>query len=226
MQNDWEAGQLFRHFSEDVKAQLRLLTGLELICTMACADGDGEGVNARAGYEILHLFRLGEIRIVGRNIDVIFNACQLTKLALYHNAMRMRILDDLAGELHILLIRLGGAIDHNGSKAAVNAAFAGFKIRAVIQMQSDRKAGFGHRCLDHLHQIVVMRILARAGGDLQNNGRIELFACARDALNDLHVVYIEGADGIAVVIGLFEHFSGSYQWHRKHSLYFILQRHK
>ena len=63
VQNDWEAGQLFRHFSEDVKAQLRLLTGLELICTMACADGDGEAVHARALDKFLYLVGVGKGRV-------------------------------------------------------------------------------------------------------------------------------------------------------------------
>ena len=35
----------------------------------------------------------------------------------------------------------------------------------------------------------------------------------RDALNDLHVVDVESADGIAAVIGFLKHFFCSNEWH-------------
>ena len=45
--------------------------------------------------------------------------------------------DNGLGDLDVLLKGLGGGIDHDGGKAAVNAGLARLKIGTMIQMQRD-----------------------------------------------------------------------------------------
>ena len=50
-------------------------------------------------------------------------------------------------------------------------------------------------------------------------GALHLLAGLGDALHDLHIVDVEGADGVAAVIGLLKHFLGCYQCHNHHLLF-------
>ena len=69
MQNDREARQTLGDFVQNVEAQRRrnedalfvagALLGLELVSAVGGADGDGQGVNAGLGDELLDLFGTG-----------------------------------------------------------------------------------------------------------------------------------------------------------------------
>ena len=50
-------------------------------------------------------------------------------------------------------------------------------------------------------------------GDLEDHRGLLLAAGLGDALDDLHVVDVEGADGVTAVIGLLEHFGRSNKGH-------------
>ena len=126
----------------------------------------------------------------------------------------MGILYDLAGQLDIILKAVSRALDHNRGEAAVDAALAGLEIGAVIKVQHDGDLrAFDDGRLDQLEQVGVVGIGAGALGDLQDDRGLFLAAGLGDALNDLHVVDVESADGIAAVIRLFEHFGRGYKWH-------------
>ena len=126
----------------------------------------------------------------------------------------MGILDDLAGQGDVVLEAVGGAVDHDGGEAAVDAALAGLEVGAVIQMQDDGDIRvLDDGSLDQLHQIGVVGIGAGALGNLQDHGSVLLLASLGNALHDLHIVDVERADGIAAIIGFLEHFSRSNQWH-------------
>ena len=92
------------------------------------------------------------------------------------------------------------------------------KAVAVVQVQADGQAGLNDGGLHQLDQIGVVGIGAGALGDLEDQGSVDLFGRFGDALDDLHVVDIERADGVTAVIGLLEHFGGGYQWHNDHLL--------
>ena len=104
VQNDGETGQAIHHFLQDVEAKLGLLTGLELECAVAGADGDGEGVDTRAGNEILHLIGIGVAGVLGRDVDLVFDTCELTELALDGNAVCVSVVNDFLGQRDVLLI--------------------------------------------------------------------------------------------------------------------------
>ena len=122
--------------------------------------------------------------------------------------MGVCVLNDLFGQRDVLFIRQGGTVDHHGGETAVDAALAGLEIRTVVKVQRDGKTGLLLGSFDQLDKIGVVRVGTRALGNLQDQRRIQLFRRFGDALDDLHVVDVERADGIAALVGVFEHFGG------------------
>ena len=210
MENNREAGQFFFDFLQNVKTKLRFLTGFKFVSAVACADGDCQRVNAGSGHEIINLFGFGEVSIFRADVDVIFNTGKLAEFAFHDNAAGMRIVHDLFGQGNVFFIRQVATVDHDGSKAAVDAGFAGLKIRAVVQVQRNRQTGFFSRRFDHSDKIAVGSVFSCAGGNLQNHRGVVLFRSTGDTLNDFHVVDVESADGIAAFISFFEHFGCGY----------------
>lgn len=51
--------------------------------------------------------------ILRGHLNVVLNAGQRSQLSLYDNAVRMRILNDLFGDLNVLIKRLAAGVDHN-----------------------------------------------------------------------------------------------------------------
>ena len=131
----------------------------------------------------------------------------------------MGVLHHLLGDLDILSEGLGGGVDHHGGEAAVDAALAGLEAVAVIQVQADGQAGLDDGSLHQLHQVGVVGVGPGALGDLEDQRGADFLGSLGDTLDDLHVVDVEGADGIAAVIGLLEHFFRSYKGHWKVLLY-------
>ncbi len=167
----------------------------------------------RSGDKVLHLGRVGEVGVVLGDVDVVLDAGQLAQLRLYHNPLIVGVLHHLAGEGHVVLVVVVAAIDHHRGKAPVDAGFADFKIRAVVQMQGDGQAGIGNGGLHQLGEVDMLGVLAGAGGNLEDDGGLLLGGGLGDALDDLHVVHIEGADGVATLIGFFEHLGSSDKRH-------------
>ena len=106
MENDREAGQTLGDLFEDVEAQGRrnedalLVAGAlgsrELVSAVAGADGDGQGVAAGLGDELLDLFRTGVGGSMRRDLDLVLDAGEGAQLGLDDDAVVMRVLDDLA----------------------------------------------------------------------------------------------------------------------------------
>ena len=106
-----------------------------------------------------------------------------------------------------------GAVDHDGGEAAVDAVLAQLEIVAVVQMHRDGQVGRLEGGLDELHEVLLVGVLARAGGNLEDEGRL-LFGRRLDyPLDDLHVVDVEGADREPLLERHLEHFFRAYQWH-------------
>jgi len=227
VQNDGESRQTLGDVLQNVETQRRrnqnalLVAGallrLELISTVAGTDSNGQRVATGLGDELLDFLRASVRRILGRNADIILNTGQRAQLSLDDDAVIVGVLNDLLGDLNILSERLGGSIDHDGGKAAVNAGLASLKAVAVIQMQTDGQASLDDSSLDQLGQISVVGISASALGNLQDEGSVDFHSSLSDTLNDLHVVDVESTDGVAAVISFLKHLSSSDQWHIYHS---------
>ena len=167
MQHDREAGQTLGDFLQNVEAEGRrdedallvagALLGLELVCAVAGADGDGQRVAAGLGDELLDFFGMGVGGLVCGDLHFVLDAGQRAELRLDDDAAVMRVLNDLLGDLDVLCERLGGGVDHNGGEAAVDAGLAGLEVGAVVQMQNDGDIGAAnYGSLDQLDQIVVV----------------------------------------------------------------------
>ena len=152
------------------------------------------------------------------NRDLVLNAGQGAELSLNHDAVVMCIFHNLLGQGDVLIKGLGGGIDHDGGEAAVDAGFAQLEGIAVVQVQRDGDLGvLFDRGLNQLDQIGVVGVSAGTLGNLQNNRALQLTGSFRDALDDLHVIDIESANGIAAVVGLFKHFFCGDKWHNSYS---------
>ena len=180
---------------------------------MARADGDRKRITAGALDEFLHILRARIGRILGLDLDIVLNAGQRTELCLHDGAVCVRIFHDLARQRDIFLKRLGRSVDHNRRKAVIDTGLAQLKRVPVVQMETDRQAGFDHGGFHQLDQVRTVGILARAGRYLQDHRRVALLGSLRDALNDLHIVHVEGANGIAACIRFCKHFLRSYNRH-------------
>ena len=116
MENDGEAGELLLNLMENVKCQGRRyqLSGLgvtgallrgELVCAVAGADGDCQGVAACAGCKVDDFLGLG---VVGfRCGNLILNACEDTEFCLYGDIVLVSIFNNLLGEGDVFLVRKG-----------------------------------------------------------------------------------------------------------------------
>ena len=229
VEHDGEAGQALGDLLQHVEAQGRgnqdallvagALVGGELIGAVAGADGDGQRVAAGLGDELLHLFGAGVAGILGLDLHLVLHAGQGAQLGLDHHAVVVGVLHDLLGDLDVLGKGLGAGVDHDGGEAAVDAGLAGLKVRTVVQVQGDGDLGaLDDSGLYQLDQIGVVGIGSGALGDLKNQGRLLFLGGLGDALDDLHVVDVESADGVTAVISLLKHFGSSDQWHYYHLL--------
>ena len=92
---------------QDVEAQGRrnqlallvagALGGGELVGAVAGADGDGQGVARRCLVdELLHLFGVGVVGLLSRDLHVVLDAGQSAQLGLHHHAVVVGILHHLA----------------------------------------------------------------------------------------------------------------------------------
>ena len=232
MKHNGESGQALHDLVQDIKAQGRrnqlallvagALGGSELVSAVAGADGDSQGVAAGLLHELLDLLGMSVVGLLGRDLHVILDAGQSAQLGLHNHAVVVGVLNHLLGDFNVLSKGLAGGVDHDGGKAAVDAALAGLKVRAVVQMQGDGDVGaLDDGRLHQLHQIGVVGVGPGALGHLENQGSLQIPGGLGDALDDLHIVDVERADGIAAVVGFFEHFGRGNQCHKINSCSFI-----
>ena len=117
MQDDGEARKTPGHFLQHIEPERRgyqnavfvsgALFGTELVGAVGCADGDGQGVAARAGYEFLHFFGTGVAGLTGFHYDFVLNTFQCAQFGFDYNAVLMGVFHHLAGNFDVLLERLG-----------------------------------------------------------------------------------------------------------------------
>ena len=234
MEYDRESGQTLADLFQNVETQrrrnehtvgiARALLRLELVRAVAGADGDGEGIHAGLCHKFFHFFRTRVGGILRRYLYVVLYARQSAQLTLDDDTSFVRIFHDLAGQGDVVLECVVGAVDHNGGKAAVDARLADLKIRAVVEVEGEVDVRVTDRGLCQRHQIFLLRVLARACGYLQHNGRTKLACRFRDCLDDLQVVDVERTDGVAAFVCLAEHFLCGNECHTKISFFAYIPR--
>ena len=175
---------------------------------MAGADGDGQTIHPRGLDELLYLVGVGVGGVGGGDVHVVLDAGQTAQLPFHHHAVGVGVLHHLTGEGDVVLEGMLGPVDHHGGEAPVDAGFADLKILPVVQVQGHGQAGVLDGGLHQLPQVDGLGILPGPGRHLEDQRGVDLLGCLGDALDDLHIVDVKGADGIAPGIGLLEHFCG------------------
>ncbi len=95
-------------------------------------------------------------------------------------------------------------VNHHAGEALVNALLAQLEAVAVVEVHRDGDGREADRRLDELLEVDRMRVLAGALGNLKHHGSLLLFAGLDDGLEQLHVVHVEGAEGVFALEGLGE----------------------
>ena len=215
VENYREARETFFAFMKNVEAERRrnedaffvsgALSGGEFISAVRSTDSDSEGVAAGFGNEFLDLFGTG-IGADGMGYFV-FDSGEGAEFCFDDDAVSVSVFNDFFGDLDIFGEGFRGSVDHNGGEAAVDAGFAGLEIGAVVEVENYRNFGtFGDSRFDEFNEIGMVGVSTGAFGYLKDDGGFFLAAGFGDTLDDLHVVYVESADGVTAVIGLFKHF--------------------
>ena len=129
--------------AEDAQAVDALLDGygylaaelgvLALVGAVLGAVADGQRVHAGLLDELHGVQRVGVGAGLGE--DVILLAAEHAQLALDADAERVSVLDDLAGQLYVLLQGQGRAVYHDGGVAAVDGRDAAVEVLAVVEVQ-------------------------------------------------------------------------------------------
>ena len=151
MKHDRETGQTLFDFFKNIKAELRLGSGFELISAVACAYRNSKAVNACTLDKFLNLSRIGIACIFSGNIYIVFNAFKSSEFALNYNTVIMGIFNDPACECNLVFKGLMRTVDHYGCKSSVNAAFAQFKTVSVVEVDAYRQVCFNNSCFNKFH---------------------------------------------------------------------------
>ncbi len=112
------------------------------------------------------------------------------------------------GLCDILLDGKGGAVEHDGCKAGLNALLCAV-VGAVVEVK-----GYGNRDaeglvhgLDHgSYGIEAGHILAGALGNTEDDGSLLLLSRQKNGLGPLEIVDVELAYGVVSGLGLVKHF--------------------
>ena len=85
----------------------------------------------------------------------------------------------------------------------------------VVEVDGDGYVAQAHGGLDELLEVHGVGVIARALGDLQHQRGLLLFGGFHDGLDELHVVHVEGTQGVFALEGLGEQVSCVCQWHSR-----------
>lgn len=198
VQNDGESGQTLADFFENVKTKLRLT--FELVCAVRRADCDCKRIYAGFVDEFFNLVGIGELSVFCRNVDCVFDACEFAEFCLDYHTVIVSVFDYLLCDADIFCKRMCACVNHNGSKAVVNAVFAEREAIAVIEVQADRKTASFDCCLNHLGEIGRVCVFSCAGRYLKDKRSLLFGSRFDDTLDNLHIVDVESTDCVTACV--------------------------
>ena len=195
----------------DQPVHLQRFTGglaAELVCAVAGADGDGQGVQAGRLHELCRLLGVGQVaQAVEPGAVAVFNAAQAADFAFHRDAFGVRHFHHFARGLDVV-VEAGGrlaighqrAIHHDAGEAQFDGGFAGLHAVAVVQVKHGRNFRVQFRGREHqVIQEFVLRIGARTAAGLNDHRRLGFASRFHDGLNLFHVVDVEGANAVAAL---------------------------
>ena len=185
----------------------------ELVCAVAGADGDSEGVDAGLLGKLDGLVRVSDVLEACAACSVaVFNAAEDADFAFDRDAALVGVVDDFAGDFDVLFkggrglaVFLEGAVHHDRGVAEFDGALTGFEAVAVILMHGDGDLGIElGGGLDELEEVKVLGELAGAAAGLDDDGRPGFLGRRHDGLDLFHIVDVECADAVTALGGLVE----------------------
>jgi hypothetical protein len=187
------------------------LLGLEFVCAVAGSDGDCKRIALGLLDKINHVFGPGVMGSLGR--DFILNTCQHTEFSLDGDIVLVCVVDYLAGQGDVLVIRESGTVDHDRREAEIDTALAELIAVAMIKVKNDLRAlptkflGIFNSSLGHVAKEGLVRIIAGTLAHLEDNGRLCLCSGLDNGLKLLHVVEVECRNGVTALDGLGKHLA-------------------
>ena len=224
VQHDGEARDAFFDLLQNVETQggryqdalgvARALLGLELVGAVRGADRDGQRIHAGLLYEVLHVGRVGVVRVLGGHF--VFDTGQHAQLAFDGHVVLVSVFHHFLRQRHVLIVGQRRTVDHHRRETHVDAVLAQLERVAVVEVQHDGDVlaqflGVLHGALRHVAEQRLVGVLACAGRNLQDHGRRSLDARLDDGLHLLHVVEVECRNGITAFDGFGKHLAGVYQ---------------
>ena len=123
------------------------------------------------------------------------------------------VIHDFFANFDVFLERLVAGVNHHTGEAFINTFLAQLEGIAMVEVDGDGNVGEADGGFDEFLEIDRIGVLARALGDLEHQRRFFLLASLNDGLDQLHVVDVEGAEGVFAVQGFGEQVAGMCQWH-------------
>ena len=151
---------------------------------------------------------------------MILDARQHAQLTLDGDTALVGVLDDLAGQLDVVLIRKGRAVDHDRGVAARDGGLDAVHVLAVVEVEHDGHGAVGAVFFNGVADVLRALLLVGHGavgevgaaahegvgevGTLQNGGAAERFMHSDDGFCLGDGVHIERALGVTVGLGGFQ----------------------
>ncbi len=148
---------------------------------------------------------------------LVLNACEHAEFSLDGHVVFVRIVDDLAGQGHVLVVRESGTVDHHGRETVVDAVLAEFERVTVVEVEHDLRIGAAeflgvfNSTLGHVAKDGAVGVVAGTLRDLHDHRRLLLHSSLHDGLHLFHGVEVESRDGVATLNSLCKHFPGVHQ---------------
>ncbi|CDN44399.1 hypothetical protein BN871_EU_00140 [Paenibacillus sp. P22] len=133
--------------------------------------------------------------------DVVFLAADRAELGFNGNAFAVRVFNDFLRRLDVLVERMVGSVDHDGSEAGIDGFFTFVEAGAVVEVDGNRNRDFhfvDQSADDGGNDFEAAHVAGRAFGYAENDRGL-LFLCrSEDRLRPLQVVDVVLADGVAL----------------------------
>ena len=139
---------------------------------------------------------------------MLFHTGQAAQFGFDPHALVVGVFDHFFGLGDVFFKRQVGTVDHDRRKPAVNDFLADLEIGSMIQMENNGQVLVFHGRLHQFANVDKPRVLLGSCGNLENEGRFFLVTGLHDALDDFHIVDVEGTDGKSFLVGTVEHFLG------------------
>jgi hypothetical protein len=137
----------------------------------------------------------------------------LAEFALDDAVVLMGVFDDSLAHLHVLFPWLMAPINHHAGEAFIDALLAQLEAIAMIEVNGNRDGREADGCLDKLLEVDGVCILAGSLRNLEHDRGLVFLAGLDDGLKQLHVVDVEGAEGVFAFQSFGEEVPRVGKWH-------------